>query len=217
MAARSSPNRAMKVTAMPDNSLLIGKTRYIEVAHNLFRETNDYGRIAFQENETGEVTGFVIDGTGVMQLYKAPFYETADFFTLLIGLSGAVFIGVFLRLAYQWGRVKALSKPEKSAFYASIIVASCNILFFCIVALGVSGGQQALMYELSNSLKVAPIFSTLAALTAFYHLYCSVQVWHQKLYGTIFARIRFSVVSICALLMAWFYYTWNFTGLNYFS
>ena len=52
---------------------MIEDKRYVEVDNNLFREVDDYGRVAFQEDANREITGFVIDGFGVMQLYKAPF------------------------------------------------------------------------------------------------------------------------------------------------
>ena len=54
----------MEVTPLPDNTLMIGGKRYVEVDKNLFREVDDYGRIAFQEDENGQITSFVIDGLG---------------------------------------------------------------------------------------------------------------------------------------------------------
>ncbi len=207
----------MTVTPMPDNSLLIGEKRYIETDHNLFREADGYDRIAFQEDEDGEITGFVIDGTGVMQFYKAPFYETALFLGMATGLSLIVFIGVLLRLAYQRARYKALAKPEKNAFRASVLVAVLNLLFLVFVGTGISGGLQALTYNLPFLLKFSLVFSTLATLAAFYHLYYSVRIWRQGLLDGVFARIRYNMISICALFMAWFYYYYNLVGLNYYS
>ena len=207
----------MKVASLPDNSLMIADKRYVEVGNNLFREVDDYGRVAFQEDANGEITGFVIDGYGVMQLYKAPFYETREFTGSLVGLSLLIFVGVFLRLAYQWSGFRALQGTEKKAFVASISVAVTNSLFFIFASIGVSGGLIALTYDTPTTLKFSLIFPMLATLAALYHVYCSVQVWRQGLLVSSWARVRYSLVSLCALFMAWFYYYWNLLGFNYFS
>jgi hypothetical protein len=205
------------VVSLPDNTLMIADKRYVEVDNNLFREVDDYGRVAFQEDANGDIAGFVIDGFGVMQLYKAPFYETPEFTGTLVGLSLLIFVGVFLRLAYQWPEFRALQGTAKKAFVASILVAVTNSLFFIFASIGVSGGMIALMYELPATLKFSLIFPMLATLAALYHVYCSVQVWRQGVLVSAWARVRYSLVSLCALFMAWFYYYWNLLGFNYFS
>ena len=53
-----------KVTALPDNTLMIGPSRYVEVDKNLFREVNGNERVAFQENAEGEITGMVMMAWG---------------------------------------------------------------------------------------------------------------------------------------------------------
>ena len=206
----------IKVVSLPDNTLMIGDKRYVEIDNNLFREVDDYGRVAFQEDANGQITGFVIDGFGVMQLYKAPFYETLVFTGLFVGLSLLMFVGVFLRLAYQWSDFRALQGTEKRAFLASISVAVTNFLFLIFASIGLGGGMIALMSELPATLKFSLIFPMLATLAALYHVYCSLQVWRQNVLASNWARIRYSLVSLCALFMAWFYYYWNFFGFNYF-
>ncbi len=207
----------MKVTALPDNTLTIAGKRYVEVDKNLFREVDDYGRVAFQEDANGEIVGFVIDGFGVMQLYKAPFYETPAFTVSLVGLSLLGFVGIFLRLAYQWSEFRTLEGAEQKAFFASIYVAVANYLFFIFASVGVSGGLISLMYNLPITLKIALFFPMLATLAALYHVYCAVQVWRQSALVSAWARVRYSLVTVCALFMVWFYYYWNLLGFNYFS
>jgi len=206
-----------KVVPMADDTLLIGGTRYVEVDHNLFREVDGYERIAFQEDDTGQVNSFVVDGLGVKQFYRAPFYETGPFTGLFIGLSLVVFIGVFLRLAYQWSGFRSLQGFEKNSFRASIAVAAFSLLFFIFAGLAVSGGTQALMYAIPTLLKISLIFPILATIAGLYHVYCSVQVWRQGLCNSIWARLRYNVVSLCGAFMVWFYYYWNLIGFNYFS
>ena len=208
---------AMKVTALPDNTLLIADKRYVEVGDNLFREVDDYGQVAFQQDADGAITGFVIDGFGVMQLYKAPFYETAAFSAALVGFSVLIFIGVFLRLGYQFAALRDLVGAQKNAFLASLVVAAANLLFLICVSISVSPGLIELMYELPRLLKFSLLFPVLAAIAALYHSYSCLQVWRQGLLANNWARTRYSVVTLCALLMVWFYYYWNLLGFNYLN
>lgn len=208
---------SMKVVAMPDNTLMVGPKRYVEVEPNLFREVDGYERVAFQENEQGEIAGMVIDGMGVMQFYRTPFYETSGFTGLLLGLSLLLMVGVLLRLVYQWSSYRALKGPEKAARRASVLVAILNIPFFVLMGIGASGGFAALMYAVPTPIKLALVFSTLAALAALYHLYQAIRVWRLPVFGGVRSRIGYSLVTLAALALAWFYWHWNLLGLNYYS
>jgi len=207
----------MRVTPLVDNTLMIGSKRYVEVETNLFRQVDGYGRIAFQEDANGEVTGFVLDGMGVMQFYRAPFYETAVFTGILVGFSLFVCLGVFLRLGYQWAGYRALQGAEKRANQASIAVAVSNVLFFVFAGVGISAGMTALMYDMPGVLKFSLIFPILATMAALWHGAMSVTYWREGLGASVWARVRYTVVSLSALAMVWFYFYWNLLGFNYFS
>ena len=204
------------VVPMPDGTLLISGKRYVEVEKNLFREVDDYGRVAFQEDADGNITGYVIDGTGVMQFYKAPFYETWGFIQTYVGLSVLLFIGVMLKLAFRFGEYRAAKGPEKTAMRASVLLALMNLLFIAFGYMGVSVGEQALTYALPTTLKVALVFPLLATFAALYHAYVAYRVWQQGAFTNVVAHIRFCVVTAAGLFMVWFYAYWNLIGFNYF-
>jgi len=208
---------SMKVTALPDNTLMIGPKRYVEVEKNLFREVDGHERVAFQENDQGEITGMVYDGIGVMQFYRTPFYETTPFISGLIGLTLLIMLGVMLRLFYQWSTYRALRGPEKSAQRASVLVAVFNILFFILAGIAASAGIMELMYGTPILLKVSFIFPILATIAALYHLYQATRVWRQSLFRGAWARIRYSIITLAALSLSWFYFHWHLLGFNYYS
>ncbi|NVK57628.1 MAG: serine hydrolase [Alteromonadaceae bacterium] len=208
---------AVKVTLMADNTLMIGDSRYVEVAHNLFRKLNDYDRIAFQEDADGNIVGYVIDGFGVMQYYKAPFYETLSFNAPLLVLSLLILGFVFIRLGYQFSVYRGLPTTEKNAFRASILVAITHYLFLLTFMLGLSVGTTQLLYELPTLLKIAFIFPVLALLAALWHVYQTIQVWRHSLLASTWARIRYTLVCGVSLYLVWFYFYWNLMGFQYFS
>ena len=208
---------SMNVAVMPDNTLMIGDTRYVEVGDNMFRQVDDNDRVVFLQGDDGEVTGYVLDGLGVLRYYRAPFYETKGYIASVVMLSLLVFIGVLLRLAYQWARYRGLQGPAKSAYRASILVAVVNILFFVFAGLGVSAGIPALLYSVPLALKIALVFPIIAVAATLYHLYMTYLVWRDGLFEGVWPRIRHSVVAFCALWMLSFYYTWNLIGFNYLT
>ncbi len=206
---------AISVVPMEDNTLLIGDVRYVEEDKNLFRELDSDRRVAFQQNEKGEITGFVRDGLAVESTYKGRFYETASFTFILLGVSLLVFIFVLIRTAYQWREYRSQAKGQKAAFAASITLSATNLLFIVTASVALITAPN-IMSAIPGLFKFSLVFPILAALAALYHLFQSLQVWRAG-YGSLLSRVRYSVVTCCGLAMLWIYYYWNLLGFNYFA
>ncbi len=208
---------SVAVAAMPDNTLMINDTRYVEVGKNVFRQVDDNDQVIFQENDSGEITGYVFDGMGVMQFYPAAFYETKGYITTVVVLSLLVFIGVVVRVCLQWTRYRGLEGAAKKAYNATLTVSFANILFFVFIGLTLAGGMQALFYSIPGTLKLALVFPILALLATLYHLYTTFEIWRDGGFEGVWPRIRHTIVAFFAVLMVCFYYTWNLIGFNYFA
>ncbi|MDP6810355.1 MAG: serine hydrolase domain-containing protein [Pseudomonadales bacterium] len=206
-----------EVTMTPDGTLMIAGREFVEEDVNLFRERDGETRYAFQEDAQGNVTGMIQDGFAVMQFYKAPAYAGARFAGPLLALSFIVFAGVFLRWGYQRKQVQSLPQPERRAFNASIYVAAANWVFLIVMGLALMLNADTLMYEIPGLLKFSLVFPMLAVIAALYHLFQSYQVWSGGLCGSVWTRARYSVITLCALFTAWFYWYWNLVGFNYHS
>jgi len=115
--------------------------QFIEVDNNLFQERGGKNKIAFQENDNGEIIGMIFDSLPFMSMYKASMWKGESFNYLFIGLSVIVFLGVMLRLAYQWSNYRSLPKEEKDATTSAIVAAGLNLGFFIfgIISLTVDG------------------------------------------------------------------------------
>lgn len=208
---------SVTIKLMPDNTLLVGEQRYVEIEKNLFREVANTGRIAFQEDDNGNVYGYVTNGHGWKQYYKPAFYETKGFITVWLGLALLAFVGVFFRLAYQWKTFRAYRGQEKNAYFATVAVAGFALLFFVLEAVALSAGANALLFELPALLKFALIFPILGTFATLYHVYMAVVIWREDLYDGRWPRIRHSVVSFFGIFTVWFYFHWNLLGFNYLS
>jgi len=206
----------VKVAPNGEGELMIGEDRFVEIGDRLFRNVESGDVVAFQENGQGEIIGFVQNGLSILSMYKAGAYASQAFNFVLLALSLIVFLAVFLRYLYQRDRYRALPAADKSAARAAVMAAASHLwvlIFGGIVAVAV--GDQ-LMARIPLLFKFWLIFPIIATLATFYLLYQTVLVWKNGLLSGRFVRIRYSIVSLCALFMAWFYYFWNILGFRYY-
>jgi CubicO group peptidase (beta-lactamase class C family) len=220
------------VTIAPtaDNTLIMsfaGKAKqYAEVEQNLFREA-DPGislvagisprLLAFQENPKGEITGFVMEGLPFMSLRKLPFQATPNFNLTLLGFSFLVFLGVLARRFFQRAAIRALPARDRSAVRASVFAAAANWLALIAGVVVISIVQDRMFSEMPFLLKawlVLPIVATVAGLFLVFRM---IGVWRNGDLAGIWARLRYSVVALCALFMCWFYWFWNILGWQYLA
>lgn len=211
----------ISVRTTTDNTLLISvsgkENHYVEVEKNMFHEIDGSNRVAFQENEEGKITGLVMEMIPFMSTYKAPFYYTTSFNYLFLALSFLIFIGVMLRLAYQWAEFKALTGASKKVARAAVLAAGANILTVVLLAVVMIAVGDRMLSEIPGLFKLWLFLPIISALAGLYVLYSTVLVWKDGLCQGLLARIRYSAVAIAAIFMCWFYYFWNILGFNYFS
>lgn len=218
----------VKVAPGPDNTLVVSFSgnakQYAEVGDRLFRETSpdvslrpgiSPRLIAFQENGSGEITGFVMEGLPFMSLRKLPLVATPAFNYSLLGLSLLVLLGVLLRRFYQRAAIRALPGPDRAAHNALLYAAAANWLVVVCGAVVISIVADEIFSNIPLLFKlwlVLPIVATLAGLYAAFGCY---RVWANRLLANGWARARYTVAAACALFMCWFYAYWNILGFQY--
>tara|TARA_R110002049_G_scaffold130820_3_gene289293 strand:- start:3625 stop:5532 length:1908 start_codon:yes stop_codon:yes gene_type:complete len=219
---------AVQVAPTGDNTLMVafggGAKQYVEVEKNLFRELDPNislvagispRLIAFQENDEGAITGFVLDGLPFMATRKMSFFETANFNFTLLGLSFVIFLAVILRRWYQRRELAALPAADKSAFNAAFYTSLIHVLTLIIGGIVVSIAAKNLINGFPPMFKIWLIMPILSTLASVYLLARTFGVWNNKLLTGIWARIRYTFVALAGLFIAWFYYYWNILGFQY--
>ncbi|MDH3362379.1 MAG: beta-lactamase family protein [Gammaproteobacteria bacterium] len=219
---------AVQVAPTKDNTLIVafadGAKQYAEVEKNLFRERNpgislvagiSPRQIAFQEDDSGVITGFVMDGLAFMSLRKLPFYATPNFNFSLLGLALLVMLGFVLRRYFQRREIAGFDAADRSAIRAAFIASTAHLAVVVLGAVVISTVMDNLINGLPLLFKtwlVLPIIATAATL---YLAYKMVVVWKGQLLTTVWARIRYSIVTLAGLFMGWFYSYWNILGFQY--
>jgi CubicO group peptidase (beta-lactamase class C family) len=220
------------VTIAPtqDNTLILsfaGKAKqYVEVESNLFREATSGislvagispRLLAFQENEYGTITGFVMEGLPFMSLRKLPAYATPNFNLTLLGLSFLVFLGVLLRRFFQRKTIKSLPAADRSAVRAAVYASGANWLVLVAGVIVITAIQDSMYSEIPMLLKLWLALPIIAVLAGIFLLLRMFGVWKSGLLGGTFARLRYTFVSLGALFMIWFYWFWNILGFQYLA
>jgi len=213
------------VTQSPDNGLILslGKIakEVFEVEKNLFlaAEPLEPGptRLAFQENQSGDITGFVIEGYPYISMYKSPWYETTNFSYPALILSLLFFLGVLARGFYQRSPLNAISDADKSAHRAALIVAATNLVALFTATIVVISIGDSLQSEIHTAFKMMLVLPILAFIAGVYQLIKTAQVWHGRLLSSVWERLRYSLVTLAGGFMCWFYWFWNVLGFQYIS
>ncbi len=220
----------ISVAPTADDTLVVafadGAKQYVEIDDNLFRQLDPNvtlvagispALLAFQENDAGEITGFVLDGLPFMSLRKLPVAATPGFNFPLLGLSLLVFVAVLARRWYQRATIRNEAARSRVAVNAAAWAAGANLLVVVSGVVVLSAVSDSLIRGLPFAVKAWLVLPVLATLAGLYLAWRCVLVWRGGLLAGRWARIRYTVVALCALFMCWFYYYWNILGWQYLA
>lgn len=198
--------------------------QYAEVEDNLFRELSSRiplisgfspAYVAFQENDEGEVTGFVMDGLPFMSLRRLPLVATPSFNFVLLGIATLVFVAVVAGRWYRRPLIRTRPPADRAAINAAFIAAAANLLVVITAVVVFSIVGNALFAGIPLSVKIWLLLPIVATLAGLYLAVRTVLVWRHGVLSGTWERLRFSVVTLSALFMCWFYYYWNVLGYQY--
>jgi hypothetical protein len=218
----------VQVAPTADNTLVVSFSgtakQYVEVEENLFRELSPNisliagispRQVAFQENDDGEISGFVMDGLPFMSLRKLPLLATPAFNFPLLGFSMLVFVAVVAGRWYQRAAIRTKAAADRVALNSAFLAAAANLVVVITAVIVLAIVQDVLFTEIPTLFKIWLVVPIVATVAGLYLLFRSVLVWRYGVLSGNWARMRFTVVTVCALFMCWFYYYWNILGFQY--
>ena len=218
----------VQVAPTADGTLVVALAgtakQYVEVEENLFRELNPNislisgispRYIAFQENDDAVITGFVMDGLPFMSLRRLPLQETPAFNFALLGFSMLVFVVVVAGRWYRRSLVRSQPPDERAAINTAFLAAGANLLVVITAVIVLTIVKDTLFNGIPLLFKIWLVVPILATVAGLYLLFRTVLVWRHGVLSGNWARLRYTVVTVCALFMCWFYYYWNILGFRY--
>ena len=214
----------VRVEPTPDNTLLIsanGKSaELVEVDKNTFRENpniNSIGigqRYFFIEDDSGNITG-LMPGHHLLETYRASFLYSPLLNFGGLALSVFVFVIVLLRLLFGRLFKPSMEKTIRRAVWVEIGVSGINLAAIILLAIVMVSAGGSVLSEIPLSLKLWFILPILATAAGAYLIYQTVLVWWKGLFDGVSGRLFYTVVTICAVFMCWFYSFWNLLGFHY--
>jgi hypothetical protein len=135
----------------------------------------------------------------------------------LLGLPILVFLSVLLRGFFQRKQIKALPAPDRGAIRAAVLASGANWLVLIAGAIVITAIQDSMYSEIPLLLKLWLVLPIIAVLAGVFLLLRTFSVWKGGLLGGIWARLRFTLVTLSALFMVWFYWFWNILGFQYLA
>ncbi|MDZ7660419.1 hypothetical protein [Fodinibius sp.] len=184
-----------------------------------FRNTESSDVLAFEENDSGEITHMFRDDLPIMAFEKVPFISSQKLHFTLFGFAGAAFLLtlIYWPLAYgvrrKYEPAKAANAPisfeKKATAWSNAFIV---LVFFAWVGILLSSGNlDAIVYGLSTSLKVAfalPLFSLVLTVAMGYYTY---KIW-QKSESGVWSRLWYSLLFLLSVTMIWQLNYWNLLG-----
>ncbi len=206
------------VTPTSDNTLLISglgpePRQFVEIYKNLFRQIDGQQRIAFGEDENGNIRDFYIDGATFVALSRAPVVEGNLYTQLLPMVSFFIFITVWVGWIYRRKDFKTMMNDERMAIRMSMGMTGLNLLFVISMVIILSTYGNSIIFTIPAALRVALVLPDLASLVALGVVWFAVKCWKDG-YWRQGRRIHYTLVALSGLFMAWFYYYWNFLGIQ---
>lgn len=207
----------LAVAPTPDDTLVIsgfGEPRqFVEIGKNLFRQIDGRMIIAFGEDENGNVRDLYIDGIPFLAASRAPGVETGVFKSLLPLASLLLFITVWTGWAYRRKEYKAMHGGELTAIRASLGMSALNLIFVISMLVILTVYQDTIIFDIPTALRVALWLPDLASIAAIVVLWFAVQAWRNGYWRT-GRRVHYTLVALGGTFMMWFYYYWNFLGVQ---
>ena len=73
--------------------------------------------------------------------------------------------------------------------------------------------EDSIYSEIPSALYLTMILPNIAVLLAIGMVWCAVKCW-QNAYWRLGRRIHFTLVTLAAVYMSWFFYYWNMLGIQ---
>ena len=207
-----------EVAPTADNTLLVagvyGERQYVEIGKNLFKQVDGHERIAFIEDESGDVTGLYYESLPFMALQRTPALQTGFFRVILPLLSLLILLHVLISWGYKRGTYRKQTGASKGLTYSAIATAGMNYLFIIFFTIVILVYQESLFSGLPLMFKVTLLLPILAVVLSLVTAYFFVKRQMADKPG-LASTIYYALVVFAGLYMSFIYYYWNFLGWNY--
>lgn len=214
----------LSVSPTPENTLMIQgvfpePARFVEVEPLLFRQvdgsgTTSLGPIVFKENEKGEITHMFLGALPFMPTYRVSWYETQGFNLSLLGLGILLCVTTLVSAFYHRKEGKAAPPAQRWPIRLAVTVSALTLLFLVGFIALVSANSDEIFYGIPASLSAVLALPLLISLLTLGTAVFAVLAWKNSFWN-LTRRIHYTLFSLSALAVVWFYFHWNILGYHF--
>jgi hypothetical protein len=213
----------VNVQVVGDGELTVsGLTRqpnFVEVAPLVFEpvDANLWGkfyRMTVRQDDRGNVTHLLFAFTG---LDRVPWYETPAFTVLLLGVCVLLFLSVLVA-APIWLFVRRArgGEPQPRSARPARWLQVALVVLLVLYVVGLSGfrDQTAVFQGAIPGRRLTLLIPILMIALTIGAIVFTVLAWKRR-YWRVSGRIHYTLVTVGAVALAWFFYNWNQLGWWY--
>jgi CubicO group peptidase (beta-lactamase class C family) len=204
------------VAANPEGTLTLtspyGDQYFRQFGPLEFHEIDGDDMLLFQEDNNGDINYLYLNSAPMLASEKADWYQSPTFHQILFIVILILFFTVLITapVGYFVNRVHGIEKPSMSARIARIVLFAVAILTFILV-IGMMVAFSDIVPLMTGDLSLLGFLYiipwVIAALT-FAALVYTVLAWKDRFWH-LSSRIHYTVVTLGAIALVWFFYYWN--------
>ncbi len=209
----------ISVAPTEDNTLLISSlgspvaNQWVEVAPSVFRRLDDDDMIAFTEDASGAVGGFVWPFP-FHPVYKLAWYDTLQWHGFIVGFGVLCFLIAIISALRHWKADRAVAPSARNARRLAALTGLCHLVFLMLLVGALAAGIDDLIYALPVLFKVSLTFPLLAIPLTLGMLYFVFRAW-QDGFWTRYGRIQYTVIAMMSVAFLWSLNFMNLVGYKF--
>jgi beta-lactamase family protein len=191
----------------------LGDTRLVPVGPLLYREELGENLVAFKEDGSGHVAMGFLGIAPMMTMDRVPWWSSPPLHWVVLGLGILVFVATIVAALRRFVRRRLGHVRPEDALPGRWVLVTIGLLnvSFLIAVTAVLGSSGGLLESPLTGLKIALALPVIGALLTAFAIYVAARQWRSGA-GTRGARIRYSAVTVTALLFVWSLGVWNLLG-----
>jgi hypothetical protein len=211
--------QTLSVSVSDKNELVVAgflpePMRFVEVEPRLFRQVDGTQKIAFEEDERGNVTHMFFGFLPFMPTYRVPWFETQGFtLTLVIAAVFSSFTAISGGIRHRW---ENRNEPEPGLWIARIaaVMGFLTLAFLGSAAAILTSTGDEIFYGIPTSFTAALVLPHVTAALLVVLAVLLAVAWTRGVFR-FWRRLHYTMFFVAAAGLHWVYLHWNVLGFRY--
>jgi hypothetical protein len=187
---------------------------WVEVEPGFFRQIDGDMSLAFTEDANGKVTHMSFSALPFMPTYRIAWYTDPIFNYVLVVLAVVLSLTTLVS-AFRHRKSRKLDPPgARWAVRLAALASALTFAFIIAVTIIIISAGEDIFSAIPPALTAALMLPILTSILTLGVAVFAVLAWKAK-YWTRFRRVHYTLFTLAAIGLVWFYWYWNILGVQY--